>query len=79
MQPEIILILKKKSHCLSCRDLQCHPLLTAVVDHYFMAAFSQFGQKISINIKHFKKTRGTPANLPRYTSVPRYTVWEALL
>ena len=49
----------QKSHYLSGRKLQSHPRLTAIVDHYFMAAFSPFWQKISINIKHFKKTRGT--------------------
>ena len=36
------------------------------------AAFSRFWQKISINIKRFKKTRGTPANRVRHT------VWETL-
>ena len=35
--------------------------------HYFMAVFSLFWQKICISTQHFKKTRGTPANLPRHT------------
>ena len=34
--------------------------LIAVVDHFFMATFSQFWQKICISIKLSKKTRGTP-------------------
>ena len=35
--------------------------------HYFMVAFSQFWQQICINIKHFKKTGDTSANLPQST------------
>ena len=31
-----------------------------------MAALSLFWQKICISTQYFKKTRGTPANLPRH-------------
>ena len=43
-----------------------------VIDHHFMAPFTQLGLNTSINIKYFKKTRGTLANLPHHT------VWETL-
>ena len=71
MQPKMMLI-SKRSHYLSGRNLQCHPRLTAVVGPYFMAAFPRFWQKICINLKHFKKTRGKRAKCPRRT------VWETL-
>ena len=67
-----MMLISKRSHYLSGRNLQCHPRLTAVVGPYFMAVFSRFWQKICINLKHFKKTRGTRAKCPRRT------IWETL-
>ena len=67
-----MMLISKRSLYLSGRNLQCHPRLTAVVGPYFMAVFPRFWQKICINLKHFKKTRGTRAKCPRRT------VWETL-
>ena len=36
-----------------------HNTISDVIDHYFMAVFTQFWLKTCINIKYLKKTRGT--------------------